>query len=169
MGPPSWLQSFPIKLVCIAIHELPYLRLAVSFVQTETKLDRLICFSSYQPVATPNTNVTTMVSALIRKLWNMTSKLCWWGLPTLDHVQNAGAPVSTAKSKGDISWDDTSKGINNPSLCISQRYVTFTWSINARKHARKLQKILSPNTAESQRKTTRWCGTSTKTWKLTSE
>jgi hypothetical protein len=102
MGPPSWLQSFPIKLVCAAIHELPYLRLAVSFVRTETKLDRLICFSSYQPAATPNTNVTTVMSALICKLRNMTSKLRWWGLPTIDHIQNAGAPTPTAKSRGDI-------------------------------------------------------------------
>jgi len=68
MGPPSRSQSFPIKLVCTAILELPYLRLVVSFVQiingqTETELERLICFSSYQHMATPITNVTTVVSA----------------------------------------------------------------------------------------------------------
>jgi hypothetical protein len=32
----------------------------------------------------------------------MASKLRWWGLPTLDHVQNAGAPIATANSKGNI-------------------------------------------------------------------
>jgi hypothetical protein len=107
MGPSSWLQTFPIKLVCTAIHEHPYLHLAVCFIQiingqTETELDRLICFSSYQHMATPITNVTTTTSALIHKLRKMTSTFCWWGLPTLDHVQNAGDPTSTDKSKGDI-------------------------------------------------------------------
>jgi hypothetical protein len=75
MGPPSWLQHFPIKLVCTAIHELPYLYVAVSFIQiinghTATEVDRLICFSSYQHMATPITNVTTVVSSLTRKLRN---------------------------------------------------------------------------------------------------
>jgi hypothetical protein len=107
MGPPRWLQPFPIKLVCTAIHELPYLHLAVSFIQiingqAETELDRLICFSHYQHMATPVTNVTTVVSAMMRKLRNVTNKFHWWGLLTLDHVQNARAPTSTAKSKGDI-------------------------------------------------------------------
>ena len=76
IGPPSQLQPFPIKLVCTAIHELPYLHLAVSFIQiingqTETELNRLICFSSYPHKATPITDVTTVVSALICKLRNI--------------------------------------------------------------------------------------------------
>jgi hypothetical protein len=130
MGPSSRLQPFPIKLDCSAIHELPYLHLAVSFIQilngqTETELDRLICFSSYQHVVpTLITNVTTVVSALICKLRNITSTFHWWGPPTVDHIQNAGAPTLTATSS-----------------CISQRYVTCTWSINAQTHAPKLQNI----------------------------
>lgn len=106
MRPSSNLQPFPIKLDCTAIHKLPYLHLAMSFIhinngQTETELDSLICFSSYQHMATPTTNMATVVSALIRKLHNMTSTFRWWGLPTLDHIQNAGASAPTAKSK----WD----------------------------------------------------------------
>ena len=107
MGPSSRLQPFPIKLDCIAIHKLPYLHFATPFmhiinVYTETELDRLICFSSYQHIATSITNVTTMVSALMCRLCNMTSTFCWPGLPTLDYIQNAGAPSLTAKSKGYI-------------------------------------------------------------------
>jgi hypothetical protein len=106
MRPSSRLQPFPIKLDRTAIHKLPYLHLAMSFIhiingQTETELDRLICFSSYQHTATPTTNVT-VVSALIRKLRNMKSTFRWWGLPTLAHIQNARAPVPTAKKKRNI-------------------------------------------------------------------
>jgi hypothetical protein len=107
MGPPSRLQPFPIKLVCTAIHELPYLHLAVSFIQiingqTETELDRLICFCSYQHTATPITNVKTVVSALICKLHNTWQVNFIGGHCQHDHIQNARVPASAAKSKGDI-------------------------------------------------------------------
>jgi hypothetical protein len=161
MGPSSRLQPFPIKPVCTAIptkpvctaiHECPYLHLAVSFIQiidgqSETELHKLICFSSYQHMATPITNIINVVSALICKLYNMTSKFHWWGLPTLDRVQNAGAPNTWPCSKCwssqhltvfkmlglpsqqpsqkgiyvGSSTQDTSNGINGPSSRISQR------------------------------------------------